>query len=90
MAANSVISPYSKGVSGVMEQPARDRFIKQHRFFFFFGLVLSLEDTIFVQEAAINNDLAGRPGLNYKMQFSDPVGFKITSPHTHNMIFYLC
>lgn len=87
MAANSVISSCSKSVSGVMEQPARDRFIKQHPIFF--GLIPSLEDTMFVQEAAINNDLVGRPGLNYKLQISDTVGFKITSPHMLNMICYL-
>lgn len=38
---------------------------------------------MFVQEAAINNDLAGRSGLNYKLQFFDTMGFKITSPHMH-------
>lgn len=64
MAANSLISSCSKSVSGVMEQPARDPFIKQHPAFF--GLLPSLEDTMFVQEAVINNDPAGRTGLNYK------------------------
>lgn len=51
-----------------MEQLARDRFMKQHPIFF--GLIPSLEDTMFVQEAAINNDHTGRLGLNYILQFS--------------------
>lgn len=71
MAANSVISSCSKSVPGVMEQLARDLFMKQHPIFF--GLIPSLEDTMFVQEVAINNDHTGRPGLNYILQFSDTV-----------------
>lgn len=65
-----------------MDQLARDQFVKQHSFFF--GHIPSLEDTMFVQEAAINNDQADQVWITFCNFLTQLDHFPVGSDHQNS------